>query len=292
MKTLNYIFIALLAFLCANCSEKDYEPVSPSVMETAPIAKIPNDNGTYYALHEDYLSLRNADDSIIKRIDFEAPEAINANVGYGQETMVNYLPGCFSLLDDKIVVGYYVMYDDMGNYNFSYGPGYIYEFDKSLTAYSQKEIRNGFLTIGDNMLISVNQHLGFTLYDASLRVIKSASDFNDIEYSPGSNSLLTEIKGKYYLLCSVRHSNSGYTEAVVNLSEEISRDILLPDIEDVIKDNFPNETNQPRLEDKSFGVGDNCFTVTYTFILYNGSKKEVTLNIDTYGRIVDGKTMS
>lgn len=287
MKFLYYILIAFLAISFAGCSDKDHEPDPPMELETPPIGKIPNDDGTYYALHESYISLRKSDDSQIKRIYFEAPTPINLNIGYGQEATINYIPSCFASLGNNIVVGYYAMYNDMGKLDFSFGPGYVYEFDKSLSTSAKKEVKNGFLTIGDNMLISVNHHFGFTLYDASLCVIKSASDFEDVEYSPNRNGLLTEINGKYYILCSVRHTNTGYSDAVVNLSDEICRDIELPDVEDVVKNHFPNESNKPRLEDKSFGIGDDCFTVTYTFKLYDGSTKQVTFNIDTYGLVVD-----
>lgn len=287
MKFLHYILIAFLALSFAGCSDEDREPETPTELETAPKAKIFNPDGTYYALHEGYISLRNSDDSQIKRIYFEAPTPLSVNIGYGQEATVNYLPSCFDFLGNNIVVGYYAMYRNMDKVDFCFGPGYVYEFDKSLATSSKKEIKNGFLTIGDNMLLSVNHHFGFTLYDASLRVIKSASDFENVEYSPNRNGLLTEIKGKYYILCSVRHPNTGYSDAVVNLSDEICRDILLPDVEDVVNSHFPNETNKPRLEDKSFGIGDDCFTVTYTFKLYDGSTKQITFNIDTYGLVVD-----
>lgn len=287
MKFLHYILIAFLAFSFAGCTDKDHEPEPPTELETEPKAKIPNEDGTYYTLHKGYISLRNYDDSQIKRIYFEAPAPLDVNIGYGDKSALNYMPSCFALLGNNIVVGYYAMYNAQGNFDFSFGPGYIYEFDKDLSTSTKKEVKNGFLTIGDNMLLSVNQHFGFTLYDASLRVLKSAPDFKDVEYSPNHNGLLTEIKGKYYILCSVRHPGSGYSDAVVNLSDEICRDIELPDVEEVVKTHFPNETNKPRLEDTSFGIGEDCFTVTYTFKLYDGSTKQVSFNIDTYGLVVD-----
>ena len=54
MKFLHYILIAFLALSFAGCSDKDHEPEPPMEMETQPMSKILNEDGTYYALHRVY----------------------------------------------------------------------------------------------------------------------------------------------------------------------------------------------------------------------------------------------
>ena len=49
----------------------------------------------------EFISLRNSDDSQIKRIYFEAPAPLNVNIGYGQEATVNYLPSCFDFFGGR-----------------------------------------------------------------------------------------------------------------------------------------------------------------------------------------------
>ncbi len=290
MKLSYTIILSLLLLLyCGACSSNNNEPEQEVEIESVPLAKITNSDGSYYTLHDSYVSLRSASDAKISRLYFDAPDPLTVNTGYGKQEELYYKPTTFNTLGSFIVAGYNVTYYSAGNdkWIYDFAPGYLYLFNESLTSYSKKEIPNGLMLCQNNLFVSVNDSFGYTLYDKNLTIVKQSDGIDNLEpLSYWGQCLLSPVNSKYYLLCNAKANDKWNTLVIVNLSDEVFNEVQLPTITEIITEYFPEETVTPRLDETLYSMDGNNYMVTYTFTLYNGSIKTVSIKFNLLGEVV------
>ncbi len=280
MKSILYTLSIFLVFIATSCSENSHEPEPPSILDTEPKAVLMNDNGTYYTLHDSFVRLRNADGSIIKSLDIEVPAPVSINAGYGDMKECYFSLFYLSRLGNNLVS--IAMCTD---YNLDNAPRYAITIDPNLTSSRRYEIANAmFFDFLNDHLFSFKRNGEFFLYDQNIALEKSGK----VDVQITNTHAIGYYSSNYYALAyAVGLPNDTQGDVIIDFYNEKLTPVSFESVSDVIKKNFPNETNEPRYEKQTYAFVDDHLEVTYYFTLFDGSKKEVVISYDMQGHNLD-----
>lgn len=290
-----YILLSILVLFFSSCSEKDYEPIPPTEMEEedkldkTPIHVLENEDGTYYALHDDMLQLRSAEGKVIKEIPYEFPKEIFLNLPYGEQQICGYIPYDMFATDKHIIISFKLGNADyLESRDFFEFENVAYLFDKDLSKYSSKNFVYGIesRTI-DNKLLIVDSRANFYAYNSILDKIAEYSYPGDgvgVIISKASRLAIGESKGKFYAFTDYPYSD---VEAIlINYSDSKTIHVLKPLPQDIIASYFPNEIQEPRLDSQQYVFDNNLFHIIYHYTKYSGETVEICYSYDVFGNQV------
>lgn len=282
MKHILFFFSAILLCIASSCSENNYEPEPPTELESMPLATLTNDDGTYYTLHESFIRLRNADGSIIKSLDLVLPDPVTINTGYGNTKELVYK--FFRLLRfDNSIIALALSRDDINKQHCAYA----YAIDTQLSSYKRHEIAYvKHYEVCNDHLIAINGDGRYYVYSNQFLLELDGSFNTQVKQvlSCGFTS-----PSFYALVYSYSHDTHENRYFIINLSEKSMAKLNLPSISKLLTTYFPNETNEPRLDETNYAFVDDHIEISYSFTLYDGSKEDVILSYDFTGRSLEEK---
>ena len=286
MKNIKSLLLLFCAILFFSCSSEDNEPTIQEFEEPS-IAEIVNADGTKYTAHEGYISYRSKDGTTLKRIDFEYPDHIEIDLGYGDKGTIDYFCGGFRDFENKIILIFYPLcyqYEILNQTS-----AFVFMSDKDLNHISKKEIQSfNYIYFENELMLSLRIGGTYALYDKDINEILQGKTDKSMSWV-GDFWGLARIGQYYYLAVNAGFESMFSPHAIINLNTGSVSELERISDEDIIKDHFAAETNPPRRGSSSYELipGENGYlNVTLNFTLYNGSKKEVNYKYDVNGKVI------
>lgn len=266
---LSLVAVVALSVGFVSCGGDDEETLPSSIMEEEAFLEFESSDGAVYKFHSTYVT-RYVNEKAVARLDYEFPDGVPVDMGYGQTTTFNYGRSFIGEFGSYLIINHYT--------NAKGVPGILYLIHKDLSTYEKKNVLGGPACLFETSLLYVQSvsSAEYEVYDTSMTKVVSGTIQNEGVTKFGNRwdmkSAVGVYNGIYYVLTDVEFDEHS-KKAIVNLNTGVATPLEDDDIDDL----FPNETNKPKENSHTYSFNKDHFEVIIDIVYYSGDKGTVTL---------------